>query len=148
MQLFAAFVWSDGTFCGDRRSRCAKARVSCNFYLGRTEPSAGIGVTDVQKLRAFSTVLSRMRQTICANTEGFCDLFFGSVNPVQGSCVTKRSRCGSARVCKVLNETFARIVRVTARSLRRRANSQRALLRLQLATSKHESSTHSQLVVA
>ena len=39
-----------------------------------------------------------------------------------GECVSKRSRCGSVRICLGLGQPSAEIVRVEALSLRRRAN--------------------------
>ena len=43
-------------------------------------------------------------------------------NPLRGSCVSKRSRCGAVRICLERGEPSAEIVRVEALSLWRRAN--------------------------
>ena len=43
------------------------------------------------------------------------------MNPLRGSCVSDRSRCGAVRICLEPDEPSAEIVRVEALSLWRRA---------------------------
>ena len=51
-----------------------------------------------------------------------CEFALRSMNPLRGSRVSKRSRCGAVRICFRLDEPSAGIVRVEALSLWRRAN--------------------------
>ena len=52
----------------------------------------------------------------------FSKFVLSPMNPLRGSCVSKRSRCGAVRICLDLGEPSAEIVRVEALSLWRRAN--------------------------
>ena len=51
-----------------------------------------------------------------------CEFVLSPMNPLRGSCVSKRSRCGAVRICLERGEPSAGIVRVEALSLWRRAN--------------------------
>ena len=89
---FYDFCWPHATLCGDSRGRVVRA-----------QPSAEIRVVEVQKLRTFYDFCWRAR------------------DPLRGSCVSKRSRCGAVRICPSLGEPSAEIARVEALSLWRRA---------------------------
>ena len=54
-------------------------------------------------------------------TEDFLRFLRCARDPLRGSCVSKRSRCGAVLICLSLGEPSAEIVRVEALSLWRRA---------------------------
>ena len=56
-----------------------------------------------------------------SKTEDFLRFLACARDPLRGSCVSKRSRCGAVRICLSLGEPSAEIVRVEALSLWRRA---------------------------
>ena len=51
-----------------------------------------------------------------------CEFSTSPTNPLRGSCVSERSRCGDVPISKLADEPSAGIVRVGALSLWRRAN--------------------------
>ena len=106
------------TLCGDcacrRRSRCGAAKT---FHLA-DEPSAGIVRVGAPSLWRRANFLRR-RRTLCADRAcsialavALCKFACWPTNPLRGSCVSDRSRCGDVRICTLADEPSARIVRV------------------------------------
>ena len=110
--------------CVSERSRCDAVRI---FY-GADAPSAGI-----VRVRALSlwrrAIFLRGRRTLCGDRAcrialavAPCEFAGWPTNPLRGSCVSDRSRCGAVRISKLADEPSAGIVRVGVLSLWRRAN--------------------------
>ena len=118
--------------CVSKRSRCGAVRIC----LERGEPSAEIVRVEALSLWRRAN-LSWSRRTLCGDRAcrsalavAPCEFVLSAANPLRRSCVSKRSRCGAARICLDLGEPSAEILRVEALSLWRRANlswSRRAL---------------------
>ena len=49
---------------------------------------------------------------LCVFVKASCEFVLIAANPLRRSCVSKRSRCGVARICFDRRESFAEIVRV------------------------------------
>ena len=113
------------TLCGDRA--CRSALAVAPFYVADA-PSAGI--VRVGSLSLWRRAnLHAGRRTLCedracriALAVAPCEFARWSMNPLRGSCVSDRSRCGTVRICTLADEPSARIVRVGSLSLWRRAN--------------------------
>ena len=106
------------TCCGDCACRSALAVAPCECVLSSANPRANV---------------SRARRTLCGDRACRSALavaprecVLSSANPLRRLCVSKRSRCGAVRMCLELGEPSAKIVRVEALSLWRRANVSRA----------------------
>ena len=110
--------------CVSERSRFGAVRT---FYVA-DETSAGIVRVGALSLWRRANFL-RGRRTLCGDracrsalAAAPCELSTWPTNPLRGSCVSERSRCGAVRICTLADEPSAGIVRVGALSLRRRAN--------------------------
>ena len=101
-------VWSArATLCGDRRGRGAKTRVFFAFLRRTDEPSARIGVVEVQKLKVFAcfAVPARPSAVEVQKLELFFLRFCGArLGPLRGSCVSTCSHCGAVRIRLSLGE--------------------------------------------
>ena len=74
-------LWIFFTIFSMRARPSAEIRGLFTIFSMRARPSAEISVVEVQKLRAFYDFLQAAR------------------DPLPGSCVSKRSRCGAVRIC-------------------------------------------------
>ena len=125
------------TLCGDRACRIALAvgivsdRSRCGAVPICTladAPSAGI--VRVGSLSLWRRAnLHAGRRTLCGDRAcrvalavAPCDFARWPTNPLRGSRVSDRSRCGAVRSCTLADEPSAGIVRVGSLSLWRRAN--------------------------
>ena len=115
------------TLCGDSRGRGSKTAL-LTISASRARPSAEIRVVEVQKglfsisasrarpsaeIRVvevqnwtFLRFLARARATLCGDsrgrgskTEDLLRFLQAARDPLRGSCVSKRSRCGAVRIC-------------------------------------------------
>ena len=110
--------------CAPDRSRCGAVRIS----KLADEPSAGIVRVGSLSLWRRANFKAR-RRTLCGDRAcrsalavAPCELSTWPTNPLRGSCVSERSRCGAVRTFYVADEPSAGVVRVGALSLWRRAN--------------------------
>ena len=110
--------------CVSNRSRCGAVRIS----KLADEPSAGIVRVGALSLWRRANFL-RGRRTLCrdcacriALAVAPCEFSTWPTNPLRGSCVSERSRCGAVRIFYVADEPSAEIARVESHSLWRRAN--------------------------
>ena len=110
--------------CVSERSRCGAVRIS---QLA-DEPSAGIVRVGALSLWRRASFKAR-RQTLCGDRAcrsalavAPCAFARSPTNPLRGSCVSERSRCGAVRTFYVADEPSAGIVRVGALSLWHRAH--------------------------
>ena len=97
----------NATLCGDRRGRGAKTRGV--FFLGGAVPRAtlcgdrrGRGANKNSRFFAPATLCGDRRGR-GAKTRGFLR-FCSRMNPLRGSCVSKRSRCGAVQILLSLGE--------------------------------------------
>ena len=107
--FFAILAVCGRTLCGDRRGRGAKTRFFFFFFLRcADEPSAGIGVVEVQQLEVFCDFCLPARPSQCgdwrgrgAKTRFFAILAVCGRNPLRGSVWSryKNSRFFAISVC-------------------------------------------------
>ena len=126
------------TLCGDRACRIALAVAPCEFARWPMNPLRGSCVSDRSRCGAVRLCtladgslslwrranLHAGRRTLCGDRAcqialavAPCKFARWPMNPVRGSCVSDRSRCGAVRICTLADEPSARIVRVGSLSL-------------------------------
>ena len=110
--------------CVSHRSRCGAVRI----FNVVCQPSPG--TVRVESLSLWRRANSKARlPTLCGDrvcrialVVAPCEFSTSFANPRRGSCLSNRSRCGAARILKLVSQPSAGIVRVESLSMWRRAN--------------------------